>query len=367
MRRNDNQENSPKRLKLIRNIPIETLSNILKYIPSEIVDRLAKKYKKVSNNYIYWRGRCFPLGLPVFMTTNHFKSRIFEYEKLNDLIKNGNIDVHEIETGTKDITSMVVHKGKIIISSDDSKIKVYEKFKERLSLKGHKGGVWAIDCGNVLVSGGVDKTVRIWDLNVGVVKRILTSHKSTVRCVAIFDNFIASGSRDTLVKLWTLTGKLVARLEGHTESVRCITMNRKYILSGSYDGSVILWTYPKVTKKTLQPHTSRVYTVLLGTSHAVSGSRDGSIFVTNLANFDVQKLDAHCSIVTAHSFSYIYRDEWIENFLFSSGEDGILCKWDLDGNLVYKIKERNRVITHSHINDSVLVATEHSVRIYSSE
>ncbi|KAG0439709.1 F-box/WD repeat-containing protein 7 [Dictyocoela muelleri] len=356
-----------KKIKLIRNIPIELLSSIMIYMPDEIIDNLSKKFKKVSNNYIYWRNRCYPLGLPIFRTTTHFRNRITEYKKQELIIKNGNIDIKEIEAGTKDITAMVVQKDKIIISSDDAKIKIYEKFKEKFVLNGHKGGVWAIDCGEMLISGGVDKTIRIWDMNLGIAKRILNSHKGTVRCISTYDNFIASGSRDTFVKVWTINGKLIAKLRGHTESVRCITMNKKYILSGSYDGSVILWSYPKITKKNLQPHTSRVYSVLLGKSHAVSGSRDGTVFITDLTNFGVYKLDAHCSIVTALTFSYFFNDEWVEKYIFTSGEDGILCKWDFSGNLIYKIKERNRIVTHVHFNNFIVIATEHCVRVYSSE
>lgn len=353
-----------KRKKLIRNIPIEISSSILYHLPNKMVDILAQDSPKISQNYLYWKYRCYKYGLPFLRTVENFKNCIFENENTYEKLKNGRITIKEINTETKDITKMIIKENIIFISSDDSKIKMYENFKEK-SLFGHKGGVWALDFDEVLVSGSVDKTIRIWDLKYGIAKRILNSHKSTVRSVATCGKYIVSGSRDSVMKLWLKNGKFLGHLKGHTESVRCITMNQKYILSGSYDGSVILWTYPTIRRKILQHHSSRVYTVLLGNLCAVSGSRDGSIHITNINNNSVHILNVHRSIVTSLNFSFKYQNKWKDEFLFSSGEDGILCKWSLDGKLLFKIKETNRIVQHIIKYNLLIIATEHAVRIYS--
>ena len=44
--------------------------------------------------------------------------------------------------------------------------------------------------------------------------QILYGHSSTVRCMAMKDNFVASGSRDNTLRLWNVnTGECVAILQ----------------------------------------------------------------------------------------------------------------------------------------------------------
>jgi len=118
-------------------------------------------------------------------------------------------------------------------------------------LEGHSE---SISCSTVLskeefATGGMDNTLRIWDLN-------KMSESNTLQGVkAFFDidysqhsKLIASGSSDRHVRLWdprTTTGKVSAQsLTSHTlwiSTVRWNPSDRNQLLSGSYDNVVKMW------------------------------------------------------------------------------------------------------------------------------
>ncbi len=71
--------------------------------------------------------------------------------------------------------------------------------------------------------------------------------------------YLASGSRDTTVKLWNVESqKEVATLQGHSRSVRSVAFSPdgKYLASGSYDKTIKLWSVESQKEITmLQGHT----------------------------------------------------------------------------------------------------------------
>ena len=58
--------------------------------------------------------------------------------------------------------------------------------------------------GKQLVSGSLDETVRLWDVETGACVRTLEGHRYTVRSVSFSPDgrLLASGSYDTTVRLW---------------------------------------------------------------------------------------------------------------------------------------------------------------------
>ncbi|KAI5204084.1 hypothetical protein AUEXF2481DRAFT_43528 [Aureobasidium subglaciale EXF-2481] len=55
-----------------------------------------------------------------------------------------------------------------------------------------------------LVSAALDDTVRVWDLNAGRCIGLLEGHLSSVRCLQVSDNFVATGSMDASIRFWDL-------------------------------------------------------------------------------------------------------------------------------------------------------------------
>ncbi|KAI9339810.1 hypothetical protein DFJ73DRAFT_762802 [Zopfochytrium polystomum] len=97
-----------------------------------------------------------------------------------------------------------------------------------------------------IVSGGEDKTIRLWDARTGRGIRTLEGHHNTVNAVAVSADgmWIVSGSKDTTVRVWDVqSGRCVVVLEGHTLSVNCVAIaaDGRRIVSGSDDRTVKVW------------------------------------------------------------------------------------------------------------------------------
>jgi len=128
------------------------------------------------------------------------------------------------------ITCLLFSKGKVIAATDTASIYVYSADTGHLkfALNDHKDGVWALKIiDDMLVSGSVDKTIRVWNLETGQCTHVFVGHQSTVRCLEIIKpswNVYVDPESQTERKEWWPA--------------------RPYLVSGSRDGSVRLWALP---------------------------------------------------------------------------------------------------------------------------
>ena len=98
----------------------------------------------------------------------------------------------------------------------------------------------------MLVSGGWDRTIRVWDARTWKQARTLEGHDGSVDCVAFSpDGFtLASGGRDTTIRLWdSRTGEGTHTLEGHSDDVESVAFSPDgfTLASGSDDDTIRLW------------------------------------------------------------------------------------------------------------------------------
>ena len=58
-----------------------------------------------------------------------------------------------------------------------------------------------------IISGGLDKTIKIWNFESGILIKSLTGHDDVVDqvCISKDSKFIVSGSDDITVKVWDLS------------------------------------------------------------------------------------------------------------------------------------------------------------------
>jgi WD40 repeat protein len=96
-----------------------------------------------------------------------------------------------------------------------------------------------------LVSGSFDKTIKVWNLHTGELKRTLEGHSHEVYCVAISPDgqTFVSGSLDKTLKVWNLhTGELKRTLEGHSHEVYCVAISPDgQTFVGGSKGEIIVW------------------------------------------------------------------------------------------------------------------------------
>ena len=96
------------------------------------------------------------------------------------------------------------------------------------------------------VSGGSDRTVRVWDLATGSERAVLAGHTRPVWAVAITPDGAraVSGDGDGTLRVWDLaTGRQEAALTGHAGEVFSValTPDGTCAVSGSGDASVRIW------------------------------------------------------------------------------------------------------------------------------
>ncbi|MBI1915918.1 MAG: serine/threonine protein kinase [Planctomycetes bacterium] len=161
-------------------------------------------------------------------------------------------------------------------------------------VRAHANGVQSLAIsgdGRLLLSGGLDETLRLWDPSRLRETRCLTGDVGPVEqvCLAPSAKWVASCSmrlmkKDMVVQLWDLaTGSERRRLRGHTDSVICVAIapDGRGVAAGGADRTVRLWVLdqPAVKALCLQGHTDTVRSVVFlpeGTS-LLSGSLDGTI------------------------------------------------------------------------------------------
>ena len=116
-------------------------------------------------------------------------------------------------------------------------------------LKGHTDSIETLEVspdGSRAVTGSMDRTLRLWDLQTWQVLRVLEGHTGAVHAAAFTRDGrrLISASEDRALRLWDAdTGECLAVLRGHHEAVRglAVPQDRNEVASLSEDGSVRLW------------------------------------------------------------------------------------------------------------------------------
>lgn len=176
-----------------------------------------------------------------------------------------------------------------------------------LTLQGHSGTVHALCAlqNGLLASGSQDTMIKIWDLSSGSCIRTLQGHSQPIVALcALPGDLLVSSSHDRTIKLWDpSTGSCIRTLQGHSSAVSalCVVPNG-FLASGSHDKQIKIWdTSTGSCTGTLNGHTSQVSALcVLQDGSLASGSHDRKIKVWDLSTGSCMRtLEGHPHPVSA--------------------------------------------------------------------
>ena len=206
------------------------------------------------------------------------------------------------------------------------------------TLEGHTGSVRSVTFspnGQRLATASIDKTVRIWDTETGILQQTLEGYTDEVLSVTFSPNGqqLTSASDDKTVRIWdTKTGELQQTLEGHTGRVESVTFspNGQRLAPASKDKTVRIWdAKTSALQQTLEIGTSLV---------ALSFSPDEHSLITELG----------CIALNQTSSASMQTPNWSAYCLHASGSwitwNGKIVLW-LPRNIDLKFQRlENRLL-----------------------
>lgn len=269
--------------------------------------------------------------------------------------KGGRMKAKHITPDQGVVTSLHLTRKYIVVALDNAKIHVFDTHGEHLrTLQGHVMGVWAmVPWEDILVSGGCDRDVRVWNMATGASVHTLRGHTSTVRCLKMSNSRTAiSGSRDTTLRVWDLTsGNCTNVLMGHQASVRCLEIHGDLVVSGSYDTTAKIWSISSgQCLRTLQGHFSQIYAIAFDGHRIATGSLDTSVRIWNA-------YDGNCLAILQGHTSLVGQLQMRDSTLVTGGSDGSVRVWSLNTyNPIHRLAAHDNSVTSLQFDDLRIVS-----------
>jgi WD40 repeat protein len=217
------------------------------------------------------------------------------------------------------------------------------------TLEGHNGEVRSVaisDDGRFGLSGSVDGSVRLWELETGKEIKSFRGHSKQVWAVAFLPGgkHLASGSWDGTVRIWDEASGNLVRSIAHPLDVNGIAISRdgKWMLTACDDKSMRLWdltTYAEV--KRFPPHANFCYACAFAPNglQVASGSVDRRAMVFELATGKLVREVEQTNAVSCVAFSPDSK------YLFTCG-DNAAHMWDVsNGNQEKRFESAGGYVT----------------------
>ena len=144
----------------------------------------------------------------------------------------------------------------LLTGDDNCNVNIWSlKEKNRTKLKMHQHFIWdLIVCNEYssqpsIVSSAQDKNLILWDLLSGKYIHTFYGHQGTVYSVhSLCDNLVASGSTDTLLKIWDTHNKeCIISLRSHTKPIVTVRSDDTKMYSASEDKTIKIWDKRKIS------------------------------------------------------------------------------------------------------------------------
>jgi WD40 repeat protein len=221
------------------------------------------------------------------------------------------------------------------VGNEDQTLRIWEieTGNCRHILTGHQGSV--LSCAfhpsqPVIVSGSGDQTLKFWDTTTGDCLQTWTGQNHHIWSIAFNPDgqILATGDGGGTIKLWHLgTGKCYGALTGHIGLIYSLSMslNGQMMASSASDATVRVWDLQTgQCQRVLQEHTNDVFDVAFSPNGKtlVSGSFDHTVKF-----WDTQQW--HCRRTwRGYSNGFCSAAELSEERLLTGSSDGYIRFWD---------------------------------------
>ncbi len=202
----------------------------------------------------------------------------------------GDRPVHRINLGgpARPGRSMTAIGDVLVVCLENSPLTLFDltNGSQLRSLRTHPGVAICVDAapnGQMVASGGSDRSLRLWDLESGECLQTLQGHAAFVSAVAWHPSGsrIVTASADGTIRVWDLDqGRCVQVLEGHRGPIRdlAITEDGQIALSAGQDGSIGVWDISQGGHlRFLRGQSGAVTSVALVGELVVGGGEDGTV------------------------------------------------------------------------------------------
>jgi WD40 repeat protein len=208
----------------------------------------------------------------------------------------------------------------------------------------HTADIWTVKFSpaeNIVASGGVDSTVKIWKRESGEIIHTL-KHPMGVTYLAFRADgkFIATSCYDGKVRIWKVEdGSLIKEFAGHEGTVWHVAFSTdgRTIASGGQDATIKLWDVEKgILLRILKGHKLTVWSVKFSPDGNIiaSGSFDNTVKLWNVLDGKLlSNIKGHTEAVVDLAFSNNGKK------LATASDDKTIKIWDMpDGKIIHSIK-----------------------------
>lgn len=263
-------------------------------------------------------------------------------------LRTGSIHRYDRATG-REVLRWSAHSGLIsalAVSPDEKRVLTFgggllvesdlDTGLARLPWPRHGGPVQAVvftPCGDRIISGSRDGTLRVWDSPSGRSRMRIEGATLGAYALAVSPDGtrVAAGCQDGAIREFSLAdGNLLRQREGHRGIVRSIAYTRdgNRLVSSADDGSIRIW--PQASRDAivvLQGHLGGVLSVAVSADghRLLSGGRDGTVRLWDAVKAaELAQHRRHRGWVEAVAFAGDGR------WAVSTGGDGKVMRWDLE-------------------------------------
>lgn len=287
--------------------------------------------------------------------------------------------VHSLKQQKTTVNDIRHVRGLVATAGVDGSLRVIRRIvagkrPRTTKLKGHRGSVLVCDAWAgvqedeaIVVSGGIDGTVRVWAGNKMKCAHILRAHASVtgprtgVQSLALARDarHVVSGGNDSTAILWDVeVGVALGAMRGHTESVMACSIDERRVVTAGADGTLRVWD-PRTLQSSniLVGHTDVVRCFSTGGSAEptiVSGGDDRTVRVWDVRSATGgSRLTLHGHLDSVSSLAW----DWAKIVTGAGGSDATVRLWALQtGKCLRVCKGHTQKISGVHLKSTYVLS-----------